>query len=131
MELHLRIVGALLILLASMHVAFPRYFAWRDELANLTLLTRQLIYVHTFFIGFVVLLMGVLCCLETKALLGTALGRDVLLGLFLFWYLRLIFQLFVYSPALWRGKRFETGVHVIFTLMWTYVSGVFLISIAT
>jgi hypothetical protein len=129
MELHIRIVGALLILLASVHVIFPRYFSWREELAPLSLLTRQLVYVHTFFIGFVVLLMGLLCLFETQGLLDTALGRDILLGLFAFWCARLIFQLFVYSPSLWRGKRFETGIHVLFTMMWIYVSTVFLLSI--
>jgi hypothetical protein len=32
----------------------------------------------------------------------------------------------VYSSALWRGKAFETAVHVLFTLLWTWVTSVYL-----
>lgn len=128
MEVHLKIVGALLILLAGLHAAFPRYFRWREELSGVLLFTRQLVYVHTFFIGFVVFLMGLLCLVEADQLLKTILGHDILIGLFAFWGVRLIFQLFVYSPELWRGKRFETMVHIVFSLLWTYISGVLLLA---
>lgn len=129
MEVHLKIIGALLILLAGLHAAFPRYFRWREELSGVSLFTRQLVYVHTFFIGFIVFLMGILCLVETDQLLTTPLGRDILIGLFAFWCVRLIFQIFVYSPGLWRGKRFETTVHVVFSLLWTYISGVLLLAV--
>lgn len=122
----LELCGALLVALALLHGAFPRYFNWRQEFARVSLLSRQVMYVHTFFIALVVLLMGVLCLSEAPALAGTALGRRVALGCGIFWAARLLAQFVGYSPALWRGKPFETTVHVVFALLWLYLSVVFL-----
>lgn len=128
MEIHLKIVGLLLIALSLMHIILPRYFKWEKELAPLSLITRQILYVHTFFIAFVVLLMGVLCLYHSHELVYDPFGRVISLGLFGFWLTRLIFQFLVYSPKVWRGKKFETTVHVIFSIFWTYFTGVFLFS---
>jgi len=126
MEIHLKIVGSLLICLSLMHVIIPRFFRWEQELASLSLITRQILYVHTFFIAFTVLSMGVLCLMYAHELIYDPFGRAISLGLFGFWLTRLIFQFFVYSPKIWRGKKFETTMHVVFAISWTYFSGVFL-----
>jgi hypothetical protein len=128
MEIHLKIVGSVLIALSLMHIIIPRYFKWERELASLSLITKQILYVHTFFIAFIVLLMGLLCLCYSRELVYNPFGRVISLGLFGFWLTRLIFQFFVYSPALWRGKRFETAMHVMFSLIWTYFTVVFLFS---
>jgi hypothetical protein len=125
MALHLKIIGFLSVLLALVHVIFPRYFNWGKELQPLSLINRQLMYVHTFFLAFVLLLTGLLLLLATRDILGTKLGSQLAFGLFLFWGMRLGFQFFVYSPKLWRGKRFETAVHVLFACLWTYFTAVF------
>jgi hypothetical protein len=51
LSMHLRIVGILLVLLGLSHVFFNRYFGWERELADVSLLTRQIFFVHSFFIG--------------------------------------------------------------------------------
>lgn len=127
METHLKVTGVLMIALAFLHFIFPRRFSWKDELRTLSLMNRQLMYVHTFFIALVVLLMGVLCLYSTEEIVNTKLGKEVSFGLFIFWAVRLAFQFFVYSPTLWRGKRFETTVHILFAILWSYFSGVFLL----
>jgi hypothetical protein len=60
MDLQIKIIGGLLILLAMLHLIFPKYFNWKQELSSLSLVNRQIMYVHTFFIAFVVFLMGLL-----------------------------------------------------------------------
>ena len=125
MELHLNIVGYLSIALSFVHIIFPKYFKWKKEMPLISLVNRQLMYVHTFFIAFVVLLMGLLCVCCTNDLLTTKLGSHVIFGLFLFWFARLLFQFFVYSPKLWKGKGFETVVHIVFSLIWIYFTAVF------
>ncbi|HYO21135.1 MAG TPA: hypothetical protein VER36_01940, partial [Flavisolibacter sp.] len=115
----------LMVLLAFLHFVFPRHFKWKDELLGLSLINKQLMYVHTFFIALVVLLMGVFCIYSTEDLVKTLLGKQLCFGLFIFWGVRLVFQFFVYSPSLWKGKRFETWVHVLFSLLWTYFTTVF------
>lgn len=125
MELHLKIIGALLLPLALVHVVFPARFNWKEDLSGISLINRQLMYVHTFFIGFVVFLIGLLCLTCSEELVNTPLGKKICFGLFVFWGTRLYFQFFVYSPKLWRGKRFETVMHVLFSVLWVYLTGVF------
>lgn len=125
MESQLRFIGGLLLGLAVLHGAFPRYFNWRAELAPLSLINRQLMYVHTLFVALTVGLMGLLCLTCAPELTGTPLGRKLALGLGVFWLGRLLVQFFGYSATLWRGKRFETAVHIVFSLLWTYLTAVF------
>ncbi|WP_064967092.1 hypothetical protein [Tenacibaculum ovolyticum] len=127
MYIHLKIIGVLLIVLAFLHIGFSKYFNWKEELSTLSLINQQMMQVHTFFIAFVVFLIGVLCFTSTKEIIETNLGRKIAFGLSLFWFVRLVFQFFVYSPMLWKGKIFETIMHVLFTLFWVYLSTVFFI----
>ena len=126
MELHLKIIGLLLICLALIHVEFPKYFNWEVELSKLSLINRQMTYIHTLFLALVLLLMGILCLTSSRDLATTPLGKRLMLGFGLFWFLRLIVQFFGYSSTLWRGKKFETIVHILFVFLWTYLSFVFL-----
>ncbi|AHJ97024.1 hypothetical protein [Hymenobacter swuensis] len=126
MEVHFKVIGTLLTLLAFLHAGFPRYFNWATEFAPLSLINRQMMYVHTLFIALLVLLSGLLCLGYAPDLVHTPLGRVVCLGMGIFWLLRLVVQFVGYSPQLWRGKRFETMVHVLFSLFWLYLTVVFL-----
>jgi hypothetical protein len=127
MVVQLKAIGFLLVILALLHVAFARYFNWREEFAPVSLINRQMMYVHTFFVAFTVLLMGVLCLTSAAELVGTPLGHRLALGCGIFWLARLLVQFFGYSAQLWRGKRFETFVHVVFAALWTYLSTVFVL----
>lgn len=125
MEVHLKIIGAILIILAIIHAVFPKQFNWKNEMRSLSLVNRQMMYVHTFFIALVVLLMAILCLTSSKELIETNLGKRICLGLGIFWTIRLIIQFFGYSSKLWRGKIFETTVHIVFIFLWAYLSLVF------
>lgn len=125
MELQLKIIGVILILLAIVHAAFPRRFKWKDELASLSLINRQMMMIHTFFIALTLLLMGALCIYGSNELVNAPFGRLISMGLFIFWGVRLVFQFFVYSSDLWKGKRFETLIHILFSLIWLYFTAIF------
>jgi hypothetical protein len=131
MQTLLEITGGLLIGLALLHAIFPRYFRWKEESAAFGLLTRQILYVHTFFIALTVFLMGLLCVTSAAELLHTPLGRRICLGLAVFWGIRLVIQFFGYSSKLWRGKVFETIAHIAFTLFWAWLTALFLIAAMT
>ena len=126
MELHFKIIGVLLIALALVHVVFPKYFNWDKELKSLSLINRQMMIVHTFFIALTVFLMGLLCLTSSTELIESNLGKKTSLGLGLFWTVRLFIQFFGYSSMLWKGKKFETSMHLLFSLLWIYLSIVFL-----
>ncbi len=125
MEYQLKIIGALLTVLALIHIIFPKYFDWENDLKSLSLINRQMMYIHTFFVAFVVLLMGILCFTSSTDLVETALGKRISFGFGIFWAVRLVIQFVGYSAELWRGKRFETGVHIVFSLFWVYLTVVF------
>jgi len=125
MQLHLKIIGVLLICLALVHVIFPKYFNWDKELGSLSLINRQMMIVHTFFISLVILLMGLICLTSTNDMIDTNLGKKISLGCATFWTARLVIQFFGYSPKLWKGKAFETSVHILFIFLWLYLSFIF------
>jgi hypothetical protein len=128
MEIHFKIIGFLLMALALIHIVFPKYFNWNKELQSLSLINRQMMTVHTFFIALTVFLMGLLCVTSSSELIGTNLGKKISLGLGIFWTIRLFIQFFGYSTELWKGKKFETFMHLIFSLLWFYLSILFLIT---
>lgn len=124
--LHLRLCGVLLIALAFFHGLLPKRFGWREEMQNVSLLTRQIFYVHTFFIALTVGLMGVLSLFLSEALLQPSpLAKGVLIGLTVFWGCRLAFQFFIYDKTLWHRKPFETRMHWLFTALWVYLTLVY------
>lgn len=125
MDLLLKITGSLLIVLSVFHLGFPRYFDWKNDLKNISLINRQMLQVHTLFIGLVVFLIGLLCLISTEDIINTSLGKTISLGLGIFWSVRFLIQFFMYSSKLWRGKYFETALHILFSLLWIFFSAVF------
>ena len=126
LSIHLQMVGALLMVLGLSHVFFSRYFGWRQELAGVTLLTRRVFFVHTFFIGLGVTMNGAVSLFCARTLLvPSALSSAVLAGMAVFWFCRLLAQFFAYDAVLWRGDRFRTFMHVAFSALWCYVTATY------
>jgi hypothetical protein len=124
--LHLRIVGLAMAGLAVLNLFIPRRFRWREELARLSLLNRQIFQAHAIFLVLTLGLFSALLLTSSDALLEpTPLGRAILIGLTIFWALRMLMQWVFYSPAIWRGHRFNTVVHYAFSVLWVYVCAVF------
>ena len=115
-----------MVLLAILHLFFSRYFKWKTEFGTVSIINRQMMYIHTFFIGLTVFLMGILCLTSGEELVTTTLGRRICFGLGMFWTVRLYIQFFGYSSKLWKGKSFETTMHILFSFIWIYLSVVFL-----
>lgn len=132
LSFHLQIVGAMLILLGLSHAFFNRYFGWGQELASVSLFTRRIFFVHTFFIALGVVLGGAVSFLYADALLtpGT-LSRAILAGMLAFWLCRLLAQFVAYDSAIWHGNRFRTRMHIAFTALWSYVTGTYALALMT
>ena len=121
----LQLAGIAQVLLALVHVAFPRYFRWREELPRLSLVNAEMMRVHTLFVALTVGGIGLLSVSEAEAIAGTPFGKTFAGAVAAFWTARLLVQFFGYSSELWRGKAFETAVHVVFTLLWMGLSAVY------
>lgn len=81
-----------------------------------------------YFIAIFVFLVGLLCLTSSNELLTTTLGKRISLGLGIFWTIRLGVQFFGYSSKIWKGRSFETIVHIFFSIFWTYISTIFVLA---
>jgi hypothetical protein len=122
---HLRVVGIMMAVLVFVNLYAPIRFGWKQELARVSLLTRQVFGAHAIFLVLLLALFAALFLTCAESLLEpTRLSRGVLIGLTAFWGLRMLMQWFYYSPAIWRGDRFNTVMHGVFSLTWVYVTAV-------
>ena len=124
--LHLRIVGVVMAWLVVVNLYVPWRFRWREEMARLSLLNRQGFQAHAVFLVLTLALFSALLLTSSDALLEPPpLSRAILIGLTIFWTVRMVMQWGFYSPEIWRGHRFNTAMHYIFSAIWVYISTVF------
>ena len=123
---HLRLIGALMAALVVVNFFVPGRFHWREEMARLSLVNRQIFQAHTVFIVLTIAMFSVLLLTSAETLLEpTRLSRLVLGGLTIFWGVRMLMQWFFYSPAIWRGDRLHTVMHGVFSVAWVYITATF------
>jgi len=118
--------GVIMAALVALNVYVPVRFCWREEMARLSLLNRQVFQAHSIFLVLTLGLFSALLLTCAEALAEpTRLARAVLIGLTIFWGLRLLMQFFFYSPRIWRGHRLNTVMHVVFSAIWIYFTALF------
>lgn len=122
----LRAAGAVQLLLAAAHLAFPGPLRWREELAQLSLLNRQIFQVHTLFVCLTITLIGILSLrFPETLLLPSPLARLVLDGCLAFWCARLAVQWLVFRAELWRGHGGRTLIQWLLTVLWAFLAGTY------
>jgi len=122
----LRVAGLGLILLAGLHVPIGRRLKWREESSLLSPVNASIFRVHTFFICFVLIMMGLPCLMDPSVFLESSRAGAWLTWSFsVFWTIRLFFQWFVYPRDLWRGKKMETLAHAWCTVVWLSLAVLF------
>jgi hypothetical protein len=127
---NLRIVGLVMAALVAINLFVPRRFGWSEEMARLSLLNRQIFQAHSVFLVLTLAMFSALLLTCGEALLEpTRLARAILIGLTIFWTLRMLMQWFFYSPQVWQGNRLRTVLHGVFSVMWIYVSAVFAVAL--
>jgi len=78
---------------AIFHLFFWRLFRWREDLASLTHINRSVMQILNLCLTFVFLLFGYLSLFHTTELVAGSLGNTLLLGIALFWFLRMAQQM--------------------------------------
>jgi hypothetical protein len=81
--------------LAVFHLMFWRLFRWREELPRMSVPNRAILPILNLRLTYVFIGVGALCIAFPRDLVGTPLGRAIMLGMAGFWLCRLIEQ-FVY-----------------------------------
>src|SRR5712691_5590228 len=82
-------------LIAAVNFLLPRKLRYRENLASMSPIVRQVFIVHSVYIVLVTIFFGGLCLWFTPELTGPgALGRTLSCFLALFWMQRIAIQLF-------------------------------------
>lgn len=112
--------------LALVHLPIERQLGWREDVRKLKPVNEAIFYSHLFFLCLGLTLLGFALLFGAPAFVErSALGKWVAGMLAVFWAFRLHRQWFSFPQALWRGKRFETQIHLAFTAVWIAVVTVF------
>ena len=92
------LIGVGQIALGVGHVGLPKAMHWETDLAGTSPMTRSVSYVHTFFIGFVTALFGIIDVFyRTELLNDPKLGRLIAGFLALFWGCRAAAQVLYFA----------------------------------
>ena len=125
----LQIAAALQLLVAVLNLFLPRILAWRDALATIPDLLREVYYVHAFFVSLTLAIFATLTFGFGEAMLAGQTGmRALARAIGIFWAVRVATQGFYYSSAHWRGKARRTAIHVALLFMYGGLSVVYLVA---
>jgi hypothetical protein len=107
----------------------PRVLRLDRELGKLDPLTRQLIWVHGAFIVVTILAFGLITVTAADSLLqGTPLAVGTAAFIGLFWFLRLLIQLFYFDARPWLTNSFRMVGYKTLTFLFGYFSVVYLLT---
>ncbi len=126
LPLHLRLAALPMVALLIGYPFFPAHFNWFEDMEKVSAMTRQIFWVHNFFIVLLLLLQTMLLLKWTRLVATPSpAGMALAIGLLSFWSLRLVMQVGFYGVELWWGKPFETVMHIITVLGLLYMTFVF------
>lgn len=124
MIVSLQLAGLLLILNGFGHVALPRALAWKAAFDSR--LTKQISYLHVYFIGLTCVTWGVFAMFATPDLVsGGRLANLVLASGAMFCTSRLLAQ-FALDSTLWNTRRLGRTVFVLSAAWWSAESAAFI-----
>jgi hypothetical protein len=79
------------------HLFFWKLFDWKKDLASLTPVNRSVMQILNLCLTFMIFVMAYLSLFLPKEMLTTSLGKNLLAAFALFWFLRMLEQIFVFE----------------------------------
>ncbi|SPE52601.1 conserved membrane hypothetical protein [Verrucomicrobia bacterium] len=127
-ELSLKAAAALQLAIAVLNLFLVPLLKWKEDLARVPLLLREVFQVHAWFISVTLAIFGVLTWRFAADIAGRVapLDRWLAAGIGLFWGLRTVLQVGYYSSTHWRGKPGRTLVHVALLFLYGGLAAVYL-----
>jgi hypothetical protein len=124
LQLNLTVTGVLLVGLGALHIALPAVLGWHRELAGASPISREVSYVHCYFIGLACVLWGLLPLTAGRLLIQPGpVNRLVLIGAVTFWASRLIIQLAVFNRHA-RQSAAWLSLSAAGTILWLYLTAI-------
>ena len=128
MRILLEIIAGLQIGIAILNLFLVPLLKWKEELARMPLLLREVFQVHVWFISITLTIFGVLTLRFGQELAAPTapLARWLLAAIGSFWLIRTVLQVSYYSHSHWRGNLSRTIVHVGCLLLYGGFAAVYL-----
>jgi hypothetical protein len=118
--------GAVHLGIAAANVVAPDKLGYRENLAKLSPILRQIFIVHSAYIAGVLLAFSGLCFFFARDLAGASHLGEYLSGtIAVFWIARAFLQIFYYDPGLRKQNRLAD---VVFLLAFSYLGSVFAVA---
>jgi len=110
----LKAAAVVQLFIAMLNLNLVAILKWRDQVAALPLLLKQVFHVHLWFISITLAIFATLSWRFAGDIAGGQLeiARWLAGAIAAFWLVRVILQIAYYSPAHWRGKAAATSVHI-------------------
>lgn len=108
------------------HALFWRLFGWREDLRSLTYINRQVMQILNLCLMAAFAIFAYVSLLHTAELLQTPLGRNLLLLVGVFWWLRAIEQILFFGLSRLVSVGFFTVFVIgglLYALPWYIVTG--------
>ena len=120
LELCLMLAATGQLCIAILNLFLVRIMGWREELARISLLIRQVFHIHVLFISLTLAIFAALTFRFAPAISThpEPIDRWLAFGIGLFWAVRAVLQVTYYSSSHWRGIPSRIVVHMI--LLVTY-----------
>ena len=130
--LKILLIGAAVgqLVLACLNLRLDKLLHWESELAGMSLLLREVFFVHKWFISIILAIFGVITLRFADDLsVGlNPMGHWFAVGIGLFWGIRTIIQWLYYSRSHWVGDKGKTIVHWILTICYGGAAATYLIA---
>jgi hypothetical protein len=128
-SVHLRAAGALLLVLAAGDLVLPLLLTWPDDPEDTSLLARQLADLHSYYVGLMYGLMGAAAVILADDLAKSDPAERtttaLLIGAMVVWGVRLVVEVGVIDPVLWKGRTRNVVGHYALVVAWSYLFVVF------
>ena len=120
LPLLLQIAATLQLGVAMLNLFLIRLLHWREDLARMPLLLREVFQIHVWFISITLAIFGVMTWRFAAEIASgqNAVGQWLAAGIGIFWGIRTVFQVTFYSSSHWRGLAGRTMAH--FALLIVY-----------
>jgi len=103
------------------HLFFWKLFDWKNDLASLTPVNRSVMQILNLCLTFMILVMSYVSLFLPKEMLATNLGRNLLAAFALFWFLRMLEQIFMFEV--------KNRLSVVFTLIFLLGSILYIVPV--
>ncbi len=114
----IQLAGVVQLGIAAANLVLPSRLGYRAGVASAPRIIRQIFYIHSAYIVFILVLFATLCLIFPADLAGASpLGRALSAGLALFWLPRPVIQVFYYDPEV-RAQNRAADVFFTLALLW-------------